>query len=191
MELGIAGKTALVCGASKGLGYGCAEALVKEGVNVVIVARTAADLQAAAARLQAVATQGATVSYVAADITNLIVWHSANATWEGSDTRLFTNASGLGGGLHQSATALALALGAPSTNYFFITADVAPAATVGGTIFVNPALATTNVMLTSGTKSGSTTTGGWRRSPPGRTGTCGSRTRWATNSLGWFLMISP
>ena len=69
MELGIAGKTALVCGASKGLGYGCAEALVKEGVNVVIVARTAADLQAAAARLQAVATQGATVNYVAADIT--------------------------------------------------------------------------------------------------------------------------
>lgn len=69
MNLGIAGKTALVCGASKGLGYGCAEALVKEGVNVVIVARTAADLQAAAARLQAVATQGATVSYVAADIT--------------------------------------------------------------------------------------------------------------------------
>ena len=46
MELGIAGKTALVCGASKGLGYGCAEALVKEGVNVVVVARTAADLQA-------------------------------------------------------------------------------------------------------------------------------------------------
>ena len=69
MELGIAGKTALVCGASKGLGYGCAEALVKEGVNVVIVARTAVDLQAAAARLQAVATHGATVNYVAADIT--------------------------------------------------------------------------------------------------------------------------
>ena len=69
MELGIASKTALVCGASKGLGYGCAEALVKEGVNVVIVARTAADLQAAAGRLQTVATQGATVNYVVADIT--------------------------------------------------------------------------------------------------------------------------
>ena len=69
MELGIAGKTALVCGASKGLGYGCAEALVKEGVNVVIVARTAADLQAAAARLQGVATLGAWVKAIAADIT--------------------------------------------------------------------------------------------------------------------------
>ena len=30
MDLGIAGKTALVCGASKGLGFGCAEALVSE-----------------------------------------------------------------------------------------------------------------------------------------------------------------
>ena len=49
MDLGIAGKTALVCGASKGLGYGCAEALVREGVNVVIVARGAEALDAAAA----------------------------------------------------------------------------------------------------------------------------------------------
>ncbi|UOO90196.1 SDR family oxidoreductase [Vitreoscilla massiliensis] len=69
MELVIAGKTALVCGASKGLGYGCAEALVKEGVNVLIVARGEADLQAASARLHTVATQGAWVKYVAADIT--------------------------------------------------------------------------------------------------------------------------
>ena len=38
MDFGIAGKTALVCGASKGLGFGCAQALVQEGVNVVIVA---------------------------------------------------------------------------------------------------------------------------------------------------------
>ena len=41
MDLGIAGKWALVCGASKGLGYGCALALVREGVNVVINARNA------------------------------------------------------------------------------------------------------------------------------------------------------
>jgi 3-oxoacyl-[acyl-carrier protein] reductase len=51
MDLGIAGKTALVCGASKGLGYGCAEALVREGVNVVIVARGAEALEAAAKTL--------------------------------------------------------------------------------------------------------------------------------------------
>ena len=41
MDLGIAGKWALVCGASKGLGFGCAQALVREGVNVVINARNA------------------------------------------------------------------------------------------------------------------------------------------------------
>ena len=39
MDLGIAGKWALVCGASKGLGLGCAQALHAEGVNVVLVAR--------------------------------------------------------------------------------------------------------------------------------------------------------
>ena len=49
MELGIAGKWALVCGASKGLGFGCAQALVREGVHVVIVARGAEALEAAVA----------------------------------------------------------------------------------------------------------------------------------------------
>ncbi|MCO5354116.1 SDR family oxidoreductase [Acidovorax kalamii] len=51
MDLGIAGKWALVCGASKGLGFGCAQALVREGVNVVINARNAGALDQAAARL--------------------------------------------------------------------------------------------------------------------------------------------
>ena len=44
MDLGIEGKTALVCAASKGLGRGCAQALAAEGVNLVIVARTRATL---------------------------------------------------------------------------------------------------------------------------------------------------
>ncbi|MDH1660082.1 SDR family NAD(P)-dependent oxidoreductase, partial [Stenotrophomonas sp. GD03777] len=48
MDLGINGRWALVCGASKGLGLGCARALVREGVNVVIVARGEAALQVAA-----------------------------------------------------------------------------------------------------------------------------------------------
>ena len=69
MDLGIAGKWALVGGASKGLGYGCAQALVREGVNVVIVARGAEALQAAAARLKAEAAKGAQVIAVAVDIT--------------------------------------------------------------------------------------------------------------------------
>jgi len=53
MNLGIAGRWALVCAASKGLGKGCAQALVREGVNVVITARTAATLEATAAQLRA------------------------------------------------------------------------------------------------------------------------------------------
>ena len=53
MDLGINGRWALVCGASKGLGLGCARALVREGVNVVIVARGEAALQAAAEALRA------------------------------------------------------------------------------------------------------------------------------------------
>lgn len=68
MDLGIAGKWALVGGASKGLGYGCAQALVREGVNVVIVARGAEALQAAAQQLQADA-RGAQVIAVPVDIT--------------------------------------------------------------------------------------------------------------------------
>jgi 3-oxoacyl-[acyl-carrier protein] reductase len=71
MDLGIKGKWALVCGASKGLGLGCAQALVSEGVNVVIVARGMPALEAAAAQLVAVQARasGASVLSVAADIT--------------------------------------------------------------------------------------------------------------------------
>jgi 3-oxoacyl-[acyl-carrier protein] reductase len=56
MDLGIAGKWALVCGASKGLGLGCAQALHAEGVNVVLVARGLEVLQQSATDLIAVKT---------------------------------------------------------------------------------------------------------------------------------------
>jgi len=67
MDLGLAGKWALVCAASKGLGKGCASALVREGVNVVITARGAEALQATAAELRALG--GGEVRTVAGDIT--------------------------------------------------------------------------------------------------------------------------
>jgi 3-oxoacyl-[acyl-carrier protein] reductase len=54
MDLGIAGKTALVTGASKGLGLGVAAALVEEGVRVAISSRSADAIEAAAARIGAV-----------------------------------------------------------------------------------------------------------------------------------------
>jgi 3-oxoacyl-[acyl-carrier protein] reductase len=68
MDLGIQGKWALVCAASKGLGKGCAQALVGEGVNVVITARGADALQATAAELAAL-NPAVQVRAVAGDIT--------------------------------------------------------------------------------------------------------------------------
>ena len=71
MDLGIKGKWALVCGASKGLGFGCAQALVREGVHVVINARGKESLDAAAAKLIAdpKRPEGTQVLAVAVDIT--------------------------------------------------------------------------------------------------------------------------
>ena len=66
MDLGIKGRTALVCAASKGLGKGCASALAREGVNLVITARGAEALEATAAELRKF---GVSVKAVAGDIT--------------------------------------------------------------------------------------------------------------------------
>ncbi len=66
MNLGIEGRTAIVCGSSQGLGLACAEALAREGVNVFLNGRDPAKLEKAAAALRA-GTQ-ATVVAVAADI---------------------------------------------------------------------------------------------------------------------------
>jgi 3-oxoacyl-[acyl-carrier protein] reductase len=69
MDLGITGRWALVCAASKGLGKGCAQALVREGVNVVITARGAEALNATADELRALS--GGVVRAVVGDITTV------------------------------------------------------------------------------------------------------------------------
>jgi 3-oxoacyl-[acyl-carrier protein] reductase len=73
MDLGLKGKWALVCGASKGLGYGCAQALVQEGVNVVLVARGHKVLELSATKLIAdyADKTGASVQFCAEDITTV------------------------------------------------------------------------------------------------------------------------
>jgi 3-oxoacyl-[acyl-carrier protein] reductase len=51
MDLNLRGRTALITGASKGIGLASAECLAAEGVNVILVSRTLADLDAARARI--------------------------------------------------------------------------------------------------------------------------------------------
>jgi 3-oxoacyl-[acyl-carrier protein] reductase len=67
MDLGIAGRRALICAGSKGLGRGCAEALAQAGVEIVLNARGPGALAATAADLRAFGVQ---VTEVAADITS-------------------------------------------------------------------------------------------------------------------------
>jgi 3-oxoacyl-[acyl-carrier protein] reductase len=67
MDFGIAGKKALVCAASKGLGKGCAMALAGEGVELVILARGKEALEATAAEIRQ--ATGAKVATVVCDIT--------------------------------------------------------------------------------------------------------------------------
>ncbi|HYL88746.1 MAG TPA: SDR family oxidoreductase [Burkholderiales bacterium] len=67
MDLGIRGKTALVCAASKGLGRGCAFSLAREGVNLVINARGREALEKTAQEIRT--AHGVQVSTVVGDIT--------------------------------------------------------------------------------------------------------------------------
>lgn len=67
MDLGIAGRKALLTGASRGLGKACAMALAREGVEITIVSRTRETLEATVAEINA--ATGAKASFVAADIT--------------------------------------------------------------------------------------------------------------------------
>jgi 3-oxoacyl-[acyl-carrier protein] reductase len=67
MDLGIRGRTAIVCGGSKGLGRGSAEKLAEAGVNIALAARSQGPLEEAAGEIAQ--TYGVTVTPIAADVT--------------------------------------------------------------------------------------------------------------------------
>ena len=91
MDLGIKSKNALVCAASKGLGKGCAMALAREGVNLVITARGKEALEATAEEIRK--ATGAKVVTVAGDITTEEGRKAALAACPGVDI-LVNNAGG-------------------------------------------------------------------------------------------------
>lgn len=90
MDLGISGKTAVVCASSKGLGRGCAGALAQAGVNLVMNARTDGPLQEAAEAMRA---HGVSVTAIAGDITDAAVQEAVLGAANGVDI-LVNNAGG-------------------------------------------------------------------------------------------------
>ncbi|MFO0998423.1 MAG: SDR family oxidoreductase [Alphaproteobacteria bacterium] len=91
MDLGIRGRKAIVCGASKGLGRGCAEALAREGCEVTIAARSAGPLEETAAAIRK--ATGAVVRTVATDVTTEAGRHAVLAACPEPDI-LVNNAGG-------------------------------------------------------------------------------------------------
>lgn len=92
MDLGIRGRTAIVCAASSGIGRACAKALAGEGVNVVINGRTAATLEETAAELRALAPD-VRVTAVVGSVTDPDVRAALVASADGADI-LVNNAGG-------------------------------------------------------------------------------------------------
>jgi 3-oxoacyl-[acyl-carrier protein] reductase len=91
MDLGIAGRRALVCASSKGLGRGCAEALAAEGVDITILARTRETLEQTADEIRA--ASGARVQAIVCDITTAAGRDAALAACPAPDI-LINNAGG-------------------------------------------------------------------------------------------------
>ena len=91
MDMGIKGKTALICGSSKGLGRGCAEALAAEGVNLVMNARTSSNLERTAEKIRK--TYKVAVKTIACDVTTVDGQNKVFDTISNLDI-LVTNAGG-------------------------------------------------------------------------------------------------
>ncbi|MFH0866046.1 MAG: T9SS type A sorting domain-containing protein [Bacteroidota bacterium] len=98
-------------------------------------------------------------TYISADITNLRVRYSADATLDGADATLSTYTTPGIAGTKTFPSFTSQVINSGTTGYIFITADIAAGATAGNTINVN-IVTTAHLTFSSGTKSGSTTAGG-------------------------------
>ena len=95
MDLGLAGKIAMVAGASRGLGYAVARALAAEGARVSILSRHPSAIREAAQRIEA--ETGGQALAVAGDVGSLeaiVRWHEATLGRFGGVDLLFTNSGG-------------------------------------------------------------------------------------------------
>ena len=92
MDLGLTGKTAIVCAASSGIGRACALTLAQEGANVVVNARTTSKLEEVADEIRASAP-GVTVATVAGSVTDADVREALVAA-AGKPDILVNNAGG-------------------------------------------------------------------------------------------------
>ncbi len=95
MDLGLNGKVVLVAAASKGLGYGTARALAREGARVSMCSREALDIEQAASTLAQ--EFGAETLGVACDVTDpaaIAAWVDQTVTRWGRIDGLFVNAGG-------------------------------------------------------------------------------------------------
>ena len=95
MELGLQGRVAMVAAASKGLGFGIARALAREGARVSIGARTRSEVQQAAESVTA-ETGAETLPWVmdAADADSIAEWTDRTANAFGGVDALVVNAGG-------------------------------------------------------------------------------------------------
>ena len=90
MDLGLRGRKALVTGASKGIGRACAEVLAEEGCDIVLVSRTAADLEAVRAKI--VGQHNVAVRYYPLDLSDSRNFERLVA--ECADTEILVNNAG-------------------------------------------------------------------------------------------------
>jgi 3-oxoacyl-[acyl-carrier protein] reductase len=105
MELGLQGKVALVAAASKGLGFGVAQALARDGARVSMCSRTQGEVEAAGERLHA--ETSADVMAMACDVTQMEqieAWVNATVARWGQIDALLVNAGGPPAGLIKDVT---------------------------------------------------------------------------------------